>query len=186
MSVIEHAHMGTLLLGRARSAVEARLGLASLPPATDARLEKRGATFVTLRKDGDLRGCIGSLNAHRPLGRDIEANAVAAAFDDPRFPPVTAAEWPQIAIEASLLSEPEFMEFSDEADALSRLRPGVDGVTFFNGCQHATFLPQVWEQLPEPQRFMAALKKKAGKAADFWGPNVMLATYQVVKWKEEA
>ena len=176
--------LGPLLLAHARHAIAQALGIEVPAPHGDPRLAERGATFVTLKESGELRGCIGSLNAHRALGKDVAENAVGAAFQDPRFSPVTAEEWPRLRVEVSLLSEPEFMDFKDENDALARLRPGIDGVIFFNGCQKATFLPQVWEQLPQPRDFMAALKRKAGKPADFWGPNVMLATYQVAKWKE--
>lgn len=176
--------LGATLLAHARHAIASALNIDLPAPPEDPRLAERGATFVTLKEDGELRGCIGSLNAHRTLSKDVVENALAAALRDPRFPPLTAAEWPRIKVEVSLLSDPEFMDFKDEADVLSRLRPGIDGVIFFNGCQKATFLPQVWEQLPEPRDFMAALKRKAGKAGDFWGPNVMIATYQVKKWRE--
>lgn len=178
--------LGPILLAHARAAIGRQLGLATPAAAADARLARRGATFVTLTGKGELRGCIGSLNPHRALGQDVADNALGAAFRDPRFPPVTADEWPGLRVEVSLLSEPAFMEFRNEAEVLERLRPGIDGVIFFNGCQKATFLPQVWEQLPEPRDFLAALKRKAGLGVDFWGPNVMIATYQVEKWKEPA
>lgn len=176
--------LGPILIAHARAAIARALDLPTTPPPADPRLSQRGATFVTLTDRGALRGCIGSLNAHRPVGQDVEDNALGAAFRDPRFPAVQAEEWPRLRVEVSLLSDPEFMEFQSEGDVLARLRPGVDGVIFFNGCQRATFLPQVWEQLPDPQDFMAALKRKAGLPAGFWGPNVMIATYQVEKWKE--
>lgn len=176
--------LGTVLIAHARAAIQGALALPAPAPPEDARLAKRGATFVTLTENGHLRGCIGSLNAHRPLGQDVADNALGAAFRDPRFPPVSAEEWPRLRVEVSLLSDPEFMEFNSEADVLARLRPGVDGVIFFNGCQRATFLPQVWEQLPAPRDFMAALKRKAGLPGGFWSPNVMIATYQVEKWQE--
>lgn len=178
--------LGQILLAQARRAIADALGLPA-PAAPDApRLAGRGATFVTLTLGGELRGCIGSLNAHRPLGQDVRDNAVAAALRDPRFPPLTAAEFTDVQVEVSLLSEPDFIEFRDEADALAQLEPGRDGVIFFNGCQRATFLPQVWEQLPERRLFMAALKQKAGLPPDFWGPNVMIARYHVRKWHEGA
>lgn len=187
MSATEAAlaiELGPVLLAHARQAIARELGLEAPPAPVDPRLAERGASFVTLTQGGELRGCIGSLNAHRPLGQDVEDNARGAAFRDPRFAPVTVQEWPGLGVEVSLLSAPEFMEFRDETEVLARLRPGIDGVIFFNGCQKATFLPQVWEQLPEPGNFLAALKRKAGLAVDFWGPNVMVATYQVQKWKE--
>ncbi|NTV09705.1 MAG: AmmeMemoRadiSam system protein A [Zoogloea sp.] len=179
--------LGALLLARARSAIARALGLpvAERADHDDPRLGERGATFVTLTLDGALRGCIGSLNAQRPLGDDVDNNAVAAALRDPRFAPLTAEEFARVQIEVSLLSEPEFIDFKDEEDALSQLTPGEDGVIFFNGCRHATFLPQVWKQLPDRRIFMAALKHKAGLPEDFWGPTVMLARYHVEKWAEQ-
>ena len=176
--------LGQVLLAQARKAIADALGLPAPAAPDHPQLAERGATFVTLTLDGELRGCIGSLNAHRPLGQDVRDNAVSAALRDPRFPPLTAAEFASVQVEVSLLTEPDFIEFRDEADALAQLVPGRDGVIFFNGCQKATFLPQVWEQLPDRRSFMAALKQKARLPADFWGPNVMLARYQVRKWKE--
>ena len=178
--------LGQILLAQARRAIADALGLPAPDAPDDPRLAGRGATFVTLTLGGELRGCIGSLNAHRPLGQDVRDNAVAAALRDPRFPPLTAAEFAEVRVEVSLLTEPDFIEFRDEADALAQLEPGRDGVIFFNGCQRATFLPQVWEQLPERRQFMAALKQKARLPPDFWGPNVMIARYHVRKWHEGA
>lgn len=183
-SAADSARLGGLLLGVARGAIEQALGLAAAPVPNHPRLDERGASFVTLKAKDDLRGCIGSLNAHRPLGQDVADNALGAAFRDPRFSPVTLREWPGVRVEVSLLSEPEFMASGSEAEVLARLRPDIDGVIFFNGCQKATFLPQVWEQLPHPRDFLAALKRKAGLSVDYWGPKVMIATYQVSKWSE--
>ncbi len=140
--------------------------------------------FVTLTQDGELRGCIGSLEAHRPLAVDLEENARAAALRDPRFPPLTAAELPRTRVEVSILSRAEPMRFKDEQDALGQLRPGVDGVILEYGWHRATFLPQVWEQLPEPWQFMAHLKRKAGLSADFWSDEVKLSRYTVEKYQE--
>ena len=176
--------LGQVLLAQARKAIADALGLPAPAAPDHPQLAERGATFVTLTLDGELRGCIGSLNAHRPLGQDVRDNAVSAALRDPRFPPLSAAEFASVQVEVSLLTEPDFIEFRDEADALAQLVPGRDGVIFFNGCQRATFLPQVWEQLPERRQFMAALKQKARLPVDFWGPNVMIARYQVQKWHE--
>ncbi|WP_328824982.1 AmmeMemoRadiSam system protein A [Zoogloea dura] len=181
--------LGHVLLDQARQAINVALGqpaLPALPARQDPRLAERGATFVTLTIDGGLRGCIGSLNAHRALGDDVRDNAVAAALRDSRFAPLSADELQHIRIEVSLLTEPDFIDFKDEADALAQLEPGRDGVILFNGCQKATFLPQVWEQLPERRAFMAALKQKARLPVDFWSPNIMLARYHVNKWKEPA
>ena len=178
--------LGERLLARARAAIEHALGLRAEPPGDDPALAERGATFVTLIRDGRLRGCVGSIKPQRSLAEDVAANAQAAALRDQRFSPLTADEWPGVRVEVSQLGRAEFIEAKDEAAVLERLRPGEDGVIFFNGCQQATFLPQVWEQLPEPRAFLAALKVKAGLAADFWGPAVMVATYPVRKWREES
>lgn len=147
-------------------------------------LAEHGACFVTLTMHGVLRGCIGTLEAHRPLLHDVRANAVAAAFRDPRFPPLLYDELPHIAVEVSLLAPPEPMVYRDETDALAQLRPHEDGLIFRFGPYRSTFLPQVWEQLPDPRRFMAHLKQKAGLPADFWSPEVALSRYRVDKWKE--
>ena len=178
------ALLGRALVSQARKAIADALGLDAPAGIDHPDFAKRGASFVTLTIAGELRGCIGSLSAQRALGDDVRSNAVSAALSDPRFPPLPAAEFGKVQVEVSLLTEPEFMEFRDEADALAQLVPGRDGVIFFNGCQKSTFLPQVWEQLPEPHMFMAALKQKARLPVDFWGPGVMLARYQVRKWKE--
>jgi AmmeMemoRadiSam system protein A len=139
---------------------------------------------VTLTRHGDLRGCIGSLEAHRPLREDIQANAQAAAFGDPRFPPLSEDELDTTQVEVSILSRPEPMHFRDEADFLTQLRPGIDGVILEYGWHRATFLPQVWEQLPEPRQFMANLKRKAGLASDFWSNEIRISRYGVEKFKE--
>ncbi|HWS12160.1 MAG TPA: AmmeMemoRadiSam system protein A [Rhodocyclaceae bacterium] len=175
---------GSALLQIARNAIARQLGLPCGQDPQIDELERPGATFVTLTRHGELRGCIGTLEAHRPLGEDVRENAVAAAFRDPRFAPLRAEEFDAVRVEVSLLTEPEFMQFAGEDDALAQLRPGQDGVILFYNCQRATFLPQVWESLPQPRQFMAQLKRKAGLPADFWHPNVMLARYQVTKWKE--
>jgi len=177
--------LGAALLSIARSAITRHFGLASAAPADDLpELHQPGASFVTLTQHGQLRGCIGSLEAWRPLATDVEANALAAALRDPRFNPLTATELPRTRIEVSLLTPAETMSFRDEADALAQLRPGIDGIIFSAGRRRATFLPQVWEQLPEPGEFMAHLKQKAGLPAAYWGSDVELQRYTVRKWKE--
>ena len=177
--------LGPLLLRLARAAIAHHLGLGSRPePVGDPRLDARGATFVTLTLDDELRGCIGSLRRTRKLGEDVIHNAVAAAFEDPRFPPLSRAEFERIAIEVSLLSEPEFIEFSTEAELMQQLRPHQDGLILFAGCRSATFLPQVWEQLPEPADFLAALKRKAGMPTARPVDGLMAARYAVQKWHE--
>ena len=178
------ADLGPALLARARNAIAAQLKQATQFEPAHPALNQPGATFVTLTQNGALRGCIGSLQAHRPLDQDVRANAVAAAFSDPRFPPLKADELPRTRVEVSLLTAPQTMSFSSEADALRQLRPNVDGVIFIAGQRRSTFLPQVWEQLPEPRQFMAHLKQKAGLPADYWSVEVQLQCYEVQKWKE--
>ena len=118
------------------------------------------------------------------LEQDVRANAISAAFSDPRFAPLKAEELPRTRVEVSLLTAPQAMTFSDEADALRQLRPNVDGVIFIAGQRRSTFLPQVWEQLPQARQFMVHLKQKAGLPADYWSSEVQLQRYEVEKWKE--
>lgn len=176
---------GQLLTAMARAAIARELGEASLPLPHPDWLDAPGAVFVTLTQDGRLRGCIGSLEAHRRLADDIGANACAAAFRDPRFPPLGREELARTRVEVSVLSPAQPIRFRDEDDALRQLRPGVDGVILVSGRHRATFLPQVWEQLPEPRQFIAHLKLKAGLAGDFWSPEVHLSRYTVEKFKED-
>lgn len=176
--------LGEILLARARHAIAHELGAEPLPPAEDPRLAERAATFVTLKRRGELRGCIGSVRPQRSLGEDVVMNAVGAAVRDPRFPPMTRDELDDVEVEVSLLTPPEFVEFANEEELLGKLRVGVDGLILFSGCRSATFLPQVWEQLGDPASFVAALKRKAGLPPDRPAPNLMAATYQVRKWKE--
>lgn len=147
-------------------------------------LHEKGASFVTLKQNQKLRGCIGTLDAHRPLLMDVKANAHAAAFRDSRFHPLAEDELDHTEIEISLLSAMQALEFSGERDALAQLRPGVDGVVFEFGRYRSTFLPQVWEQLPDVSVFMAHLKHKAGLQPEFWDDEVKLYRYSVSKWKE--
>lgn len=177
--------LGHCLLILARNAIAERLGQGSSPTNDHPALHAPGATFVTLTQDGRLRGCIGSLEAWRPLDQDVRENALAAAFRDPRFSPLTAAELPLTRVEVSLLTPAVALSFSDEADALAQLRPDIDGVIFSAGGRRSTFLPQVWEQLPTPELFMAHLKQKAGLPANYWGPDVRIERYTVSKWKED-
>lgn len=172
-------------LALARSEIADKLGMPMPKPADTAWLKKPGATFVTLTRFGDLRGCIGSLEARRPLGLDVRENAVAAAFHDPRFWPLTRDEYDGLRVEVSLLSPAEALDVKGEVDALAALRPHIDGVVFEYGHRRSTFLPQVWEQLPQPAGFLAHLKRKAGLPADFWDDGVRLSRYTVTKWKEK-
>jgi len=176
---------GATLLKLARSEIASKLGQAAAKPVKAAWLQEPGASFVTLTRQGELRGCIGTLEAHRPLGVDVRENAVAAAFRDPRFMPLTRAEFDDIRVEVSLLSPTEPLLVASEAEALARLRPNIDGVVFEYGHHRSTFLPQVWEQLPDPAEFLAHLKRKAGLSMDFWAEQVRLSRYTVSKWKED-
>jgi AmmeMemoRadiSam system protein A len=178
------AEKGNVLLPIARAAISRALNIPRAADETAPWLAEPGACFVTLTQQGQLRGCIGTLQAHRSLLDDVKSNAVSAALRDSRFMPLSAAELDITYIEISLLSPPQAMSFRDEADALAQLRPHVDGVIFEYRNYRSTFLPQVWEQLPQPQQFMAHLKQKAGLPADFWSHEVKLSRYTVEKWKE--
>lgn len=180
---MDNVEQGHRLLALARQAIAARLGLGD-PPESPADFQETGACFVTLSKNQELRGCIGSLEAWRPLGEDLIHNACAAAFQDPRFPPLSAAEWPHIRLEVSLLTAPSPMTCNDEAELLAQLQPGVDGLILSEGTRRATFLPQVWEQLPHPADFLDRLRQKAGFPSHYWSPRLQFQRYQVQKWKE--
>lgn len=142
------------------------------------------ATFVTLTLQGQLRGCIGSLIAYRPLIDDLIANAQSAAFHDPRFLPLTPDEFQHVAIEVSLLSEPLLLEYTDTADLKSKIRVNEDGVILRHGNHQATFLPQVWEELNDFESFFAHLGMKAGLGSDPLAYHPEIYTYHVEKIKE--
>ena len=178
------ADLGSALLAIARSAIGEELGLHASPPRDHAGLTAPGATFVTLKQAGDLRGCIGSLEPRRPLGVDVRENAKAAAFHDPRFPPLGAGEFGTTSIEVSLLSADERIDAHDEDGVIARLRPGVDGVIVQHGANRATFLPQVWATFKDARGFLTALKRKAGLPEDFWSPQLNVSRYTVTKWAE--
>jgi AmmeMemoRadiSam system protein A len=175
---------GNILLPIARAAISNALGVPRTADESAAWLSEPGASFVTLTQYGELRGCIGSLEAHRSLLTDVKSNAVSAALHDTRFMPLTLAELDITNIEISLLTRALEMKFKDEADALSQLNPGVDGVIFEFGRYRSTFLPQVWEQLPKPRQFIAHLKQKAGFPENFWDKDVKISRYSVSKFSE--
>ncbi len=171
--------LGTVVLPLARASIATRLCLPGPQvPAADW-LDEPGASFVTLHLAGRLRGCIGSIEPFRCLGEDVWANARAAAFHDPRFPALTVAEYPAIDLEVSVLSAQEPIECDDEADLLGQLRPGVDGLVLHTDCRKGTFLPQVWEQLPEPAEFVGRLKAKAGCQPRGWSPDWRFSRFTV-------
>ena len=177
------AALGRALLLRARNAIAARLGLPLLDEPMHTPLQARGATFVTLHDaQHRLRGCIGRLEAVATLEADVRHNAAQAAFADPRFRPVQAAEWEGLRLEVSVLTPAEPLPPApSQAQALQAIEPGTHGVILQWRQHRATFLPQVWEQIPAPDAFMAALKRKAGLAEDFWAPDVRLSRYRVTK-----
>lgn len=145
--------------------------------ALPAPLQSVAASFVTLRCGGRLRGCVGTLTAHRPLAQDIARNAVRAAFEDPRFEPITASELAKTEIEVSILSSTVPMIFDNEAELLAQLRPGRDGLVLQEGELRATFLPKVWEELATPQEFVSQLKRKAGLPPDHWSEELGFSRY---------
>lgn len=175
---------GRTLLALARAAIATRLGRPMAPPQAADWLQAPAATFVTLTQQDSLRGCIGTLEPHRSLLADVQANAVAAALRDPRFAPLTLADLDHTEVEVSLLSSTERLQFRDETEARALLHPGTDGVVFSFRHFRGTFLPQVWEQLPTTGEFLAQLKRKAGLPADFWHSDVQLSRYTVQKWKD--
>ncbi|GAB6067470.1 hypothetical protein JCM13664_07880 [Methylothermus subterraneus] len=164
----------TLFYGSQHGRVLA-IDLAHLPPA----LHRPRASFVTLEQQERLRGCIGSLIPRRPLAEDVVANAFAAAFSDPRFPPVRLEEIADLSIHISILSPLEFIPCASEAELIAQLCPRIDGLVLEERHRRATFLPAVWDALPEPRDFLAQLKMKAGLPADYWSPEIKAYRYTV-------
>jgi len=178
-------HAGATLLGIARGAIAEKFGGPARAVPDTPWLKNPGATFVTLTLDTALRGCIGSLEARRALAADVHDNALGAAFRDPRFKPLTAEEWTRTRVEVSLLSALEPLPLEDEPSLLRSLRPGTDGLVLEFGHHRSTFLPQVWEQIPEPAQFLINLRRKAGLPPDFWEPGMKVSRYTVAKWREQ-
>ncbi len=172
-----------VLLAIAREAIAALPDVPAPSRWPEQWLHERAASFVTLKLDGELRGCIGSIEAHRALGEDVHANARAAAYRDPRFPPVARHEVCALAVEVSVLSLREPMEAASERDALAALRPGIDGIVLEYDGRRATFLPQVWEGIPDPLDFLTQLRMKADLPARFWHPRLRLSRYTVEKYR---
>jgi AmmeMemoRadiSam system protein A len=171
-----------ILLDVAKASIQAGL-TRKAPPGIDlnpfpAEFKAPRASFVTLELDSRLRGCIGSLSATRPLAEDVVQNAFAAAFRDPRFPPLTAEEFPRLDIHIALLTPAEPMSFVSEADLLKQVVPGVDGLILEDQGRRGTFLPSVWESLPEPKEFLAHLKRKAGLPEGHWSGTVKVWRYR--------
>ena len=181
---------GDELLRIARASIEYGFEKAEhLPVASDqlpGEMMELRATFTTLRRDGQLRGCCGTLQAVRPLAEDVAYSAFQAAFRDPRFEPLARNELASIGLEVAVLSPLEPLPVDSEADLLEKLVPGIDGLIIAEGARRATFLPKVWEQLPEPQDFLCALKKKCGLQPDYWSGNLEFLHYSTVTYAEPA
>lgn len=180
------ANAGAVLLQLARNAIASELGSSTAVRLSEAWMQDAGASFVTLKIANKLRGCIGSLQAHRALGEDVRANAVSAAFRDPRFKPLTHFEFAAINVEVSVLSKLEPLAFQSEDDVLAQLRPGTDGIILEYGHHRSTFLPQVWDEYGDPKLFLGHLKYKAGLPPDFWEPGVSISRYTVTRWRESS
>lgn len=184
--------LGQALIALARNSIAERIAVnfqadESLDDLLeDKRLKVKRGTFVTLNKKGSLRGCIGSLTASESIIESVKRNAINAAFHDYRFDPLTPTELDGIEIEVSILTEPEPLKYADPADLIKKLKPEVDGVIIRHGASRATFLPQVWHQLPQPEDFLNHLCLKAGLTADAWltsKPEVLI--YQVQYFEEK-
>jgi hypothetical protein len=178
-----------ILLALARESIEHGLregrpipvDLSGYPPV----LAERRAAFVTLHDRGALRGCIGHLQAIQPLVLDVAENAFAAAFRDPRFPPLTEPELADLAIEISVLSPPEPLTFGSEEELLQMIEPGRDGLILEAGNARGTFLPTVWESLPQPRDFLRHLKQKAGLRPDYWSDDIRISRYRTESFSEQ-
>ena len=175
-----------ILLKIARQALEEKI-LGKQYPALEKTplLQADGASFVTLTINGQLRGCIGALEAYQPLAKDVYEHALAAALNDSRFPQVQAEELDGLEIEISRLTAPALLEYTDADDLLKKLRPNIDGVILKDGYQRATYLPQVWAQLPDTENFLSSLCQKMGAPADLWKhKNLEVLIYQVEEFSE--
>lgn len=178
----------SILLKLARATIKSEL-IQNLkiesPEYISSALQKKCGCFVTLHKAGVLRGCIGTIEPVRPLISGVEANAIHAAFRDPRFPPLTAKELPEIEIEISVLTIPTVIDFVDAEDLKRKLKPGIHGVILSRGSCAATFLPQVWEQLQDKEVFLEHLCQKAGLVKNCWRePNTNVKVYEVEYFSE--
>ncbi len=149
----------------------------SLYGGYSSALRRKGASFITVTHTEQLRGCIGTLIPYRPLAIDVVANAYAAAFNDPRFPPLQTSEWSKLALSVSVLSRAVELPVNNEANLLARLKPGIDGLILTEGNHRVTFLPQVWEHLSEPADFLSQLKCKAGLDEDYWSDSLRFFRY---------
>jgi len=179
------ARHGETLLRLARQCIQHRLATGEKQPMVAsqyaAELSQPGASFVTLHdRNKHLRGCIGSSRAWRPLVIDVANNAEAAAFEEPRFPPVEASELDGLHLSISVLTALEPIPVASESELLRQLRPTIDGLVLSDGERLGLFLPQVWESLPSPAAFVTALKEKAGLPLDHWSPTLTAQRFQTV------
>ena len=184
--IVSDDHLGHDLLTIARGSIERALGRpGSSEPDDDPRLHENGATFVTLThaRTGELQGCIGSLEPRRPLASDVRANAVAAAFLDPRSDPLTADEYDDLVVEVSLLGPLEPMAITSEDDATSQMRRD-EGYVLQYGPMRGVLLPQVWERCHDAATFLRYLKMKAGLPADFWADDLRMQRFRLAKWRD--
>jgi AmmeMemoRadiSam system protein A len=143
----------------------------------ESELQQPAACFVTLHRNDQLRGCIGSLEARRPLVEDVSKNAFAAGFQDPRFPALQEYELDQLDLSISVLTPAQEMHFTSQQDLIKQLKPGIDGLILEEGQRRGTFLPSVWEQLPDPEQFLHHLKLKAGLPVDYWSDKLRVFRY---------
>ena len=181
--MVEHEQRRRLLIAIAREAIVEAQEPSTPVQWPDEWLRRRAASFVTLRIEGELRGCIGTIDARRPLGDDVAYNAHAAAYRDPRFPPLAREDRDRLAVEVSVLSPRTRIEAASEEEAIARLSPHEDGVVIEYQELRATFLPQVWESIPDPFDFLRELKRKAGLPARFWHGDLKLWRYNVEKYR---
>ncbi|MBK7455525.1 MAG: AmmeMemoRadiSam system protein A [Anaerolineales bacterium] len=178
-----------ILLRLAREAMEVRVKGKKLPALDNnsltPQLRENGASFVTLTINAELRGCIGALEAYQPLAEDVREHAIAAALQDPRFPPVDKSELGRIRLEVSRLTAPRLLEYSTGEELLVKLNPHVDGVILKDGFRRATFLPQVWSQIPNPVDFLDHLCAKMGARKSLWrDTKLQVFVYQVEEFHE--
>ena len=196
-TALHSAEQGRQLLAIARNAVAERLGLTATTNEPDPPwLRPLAATFVTVthrprsgldgthRPHGELHGCIGTIEPHRPLGEDVRQNAIMAAFRDPRSRALRADELDAVDFSVSILGPREPLSFTDEPRARAALRPHIDGLVLHWRQHRGVFLPQVWESLPAPRYFLDQLKRKAGLRTDFWAPDLTLERFEVEKFAE--
>jgi len=181
--MVELATRATTLIAIAREAIEREERPQAGRAWDDPWLREIAACFVTLKLEGELRGCVGTVDAHRPLGDDVAHNAFAAAYRDSRFAPLSREELPKLGVEVSVLGRRAPVPARSEEEALAALRPAIDGVYLEYGQMRATFLPQVWENIPDRLEFLRELRRKAGLPARFWHEDIKLSRYIVEKYK---